>query len=58
MYQLNIIKKIKKDYRKKFVKDIKIFLKKENKKGDNMALSIEKNIESEKMLYYIYKKVY
>ena len=30
-YQLNIIKKIKKNYKKKFVKDIKIFLKKENK---------------------------
>ena len=28
VYQLNIIKKIKKDYKKKLVKDIEIFLKK------------------------------
>ena len=31
MCQLNIIKKIKKYYKKKLVKDIKIFLKKENR---------------------------
>ena len=66
--QLNIIKKIKKDYKKKLVKDNKIFLKKKKKKSGNMAvnvkkipqkiknkslLSIEKNIiEGEKMLNY------
>ena len=58
-YQLNIIKKIKKDYRKKLVRNIKILLKKNKKKGNNMVekvtktsqkmknknlLSIEKNI--------------
>ena len=35
MYQLNIIKKIKKDYKKKLVKDTKIFLKKKKKKDMN-----------------------
>ena len=66
--QLNIIKKIKKDNKKKLVKDNKIFLKKKKKKSGNMAvnvkkipqkiknkslLSIEKNIiEGEKMLNY------
>ena len=55
-YQLNF-KKIKKDCKKKLVKDMKIFLKKKKKKSDNMVtkvfqkmknkslLSIEKNIE-------------
>ena len=32
VYQLNKIKKIKKDYKKKLEKDIKIFLKKKKKK--------------------------
>ena len=32
-YQQNIIKKIKKDYKKKLVKDINIFLKKKKKKA-------------------------
>ena len=66
--------KIKKDCKKKLVKDIKIFLKKKNKKSNNMVvnvtkisqrrkneslLSIEKNfIEWEKMPYYNYKKVF
>ena len=35
-YQVNIIKKMKK---KKFVKNIKIFLKKKKKKSDNMAMN-------------------
>ena len=35
MYQLNIIKKIKKDYKKKLVKGTKIFLKKKKKKDLN-----------------------
>ena len=53
------MKKINKDFKRKLVKDIKIFLKKKRKKGNNMAmddtkifqkmknksfLSIEKNI--------------
>ena len=66
--------KIKKHCKKKLVKDIKIFLKKKNKKSNNMVenvtkisqrrkneslLSIEKNIiEWEKMPYYNYKKVF
>ena len=66
--------KIKKDCKKKLVKDIKIFLKKKNKKSNNMVvnvtkisqrrkneslLSIEKNIiEWEKTPYYNYKKVF
>ena len=65
---------IKKDCKKKLVKDIKIFLKKKNKKSNNMVvnitkisqrrkneslLSIEKNIiEWEKASYYNYKKVF
>ena len=63
-----------KDYKKNFVKDIKIFLKKKRKKGSNMVvnvikishtmknkslMSIEKNIiEREKTLYFNYKKVF
>ena len=60
-----------KDYKKKLVKDIKIFLKKKKKKSNSMAeniakiswrmknkhlLSIEKNIEWEKTPFYNYKK--
>ena len=40
----NIIKKIKKDYKKKLVKDIKIFLKKEKKKSDNMVVNVTKSL--------------
>ena len=66
VYQLNIIKKIKENY--------KIFLKRKKKKSNNMVvnvkkisqkmknkslLSIQKNIiEWEKMLYHNYKKVF
>ena len=32
LYQLNIIEQIKKDYKKKLAKDIKIFLKKKKEK--------------------------
>ena len=72
LYQLNIIYKIKKNYKKKFAKDIKIFLKKKKQKSSNMVvnvtkifqkmknpslLSIEKNIiEREKTLYYNLEK--
>ena len=38
----NIIKKIKKDYRKKLAKDIKIFLKKKKKKSNNMVGNVKK----------------
>ena len=40
--QLNIIKKIKKDYEKNLVKDIKIFLKRKKKKRDNMVVNVTK----------------
>ena len=39
---LNIVKKIKKDYKKKLEKDTKIFLKKKKKKSDNMVVNIAK----------------
>ena len=41
-YHLNIIKKIKKDYKEKLVKDIKIFLKKKKKKSNNMVVNVMK----------------
>ena len=46
MYQL-YIKKIKKDYKKKLVKDIKTFLKKKRIESNNMVVNV-KNI-SQKM---------
>ena len=73
MFQLNIIKKTKKDY-KKLVKDIKIFRKQKKKKSVNMFVNITKifqkmkkpiwlSIEKyyrmrKKMLYYDYKKLF
>ena len=42
IYQLNIIKNIKKYYKKKLVKDIKIFLMKEKEKSNNMAINVTK----------------
>ena len=42
IYQLNIIKKVKKDYLKKLIKDIKIFLKKKNERSDNMVMNVTK----------------
>ena len=73
MFQLNIIKKTKKDY-KKLVKDIKIFRKKKKKKSVNMFVNITKIIQKmkkpnwlsiekyyrmrKKMLYYDYKKLF
>ena len=38
-YQLNSIKIIKKKYKIKLVKDIKVFLKKKKKKSNNMFLN-------------------
>ena len=35
----NIIKKIKKDYKKNFAKDIKVFLKKKKGKRNNMVVN-------------------
>ena len=42
IYQLNIIKKIKKGYKKELVKDIKVFLKKKKKKSDNIVMNVTK----------------
>ena len=39
MYQPSIIKKTKKDYRKKLVKDIKVFMKNKNKKCVNVVVN-------------------
>ena len=39
IYQLNIVKNIKKDYKKKLLKDIKIFLKKKRKTSHNMVVN-------------------
>ena len=36
------MKRIKKDYQKKLVKDIKVFLKKKKKKRENMVVNITK----------------
>ena len=36
---INIIKKIKKGYKKKLWKDMKVFLKKKKKKSDNMVVN-------------------
>ena len=41
IYQQNI-KKIKKSYKKKLIKDIKMFPKKKKKKSNNMAVNITK----------------
>ena len=42
LYQQNIIKKIKKDYKKKLLENIKIYLKKKKKKSDNMVVNVTK----------------
>ena len=48
MFQLNIIKKIKKDYKKKLVKHIKTFLK---KKSDNMVVKVRKISQKMKIIH-------
>ena len=42
IYQLNIINKIKKDFKKKLVKDIKIVMKKKKKKNNYMVANVTK----------------
>ena len=37
-------RKIKKDYKKKLVNDIKIFLKKKKKKSNNMVVTLQKSL--------------
>ena len=41
-FQVNLMKKIKKDYKRTLVKDINIFLKKKKKKGNIMVVNITK----------------
>ena len=60
VYQLNKIKKIKKDYKKKLEKDIKIFLKKKKKKkNNNMVVNVTKIFQrmKSKNLLSIGKKI-
>ena len=41
------------------MKDIKVFLKKKNKKSDNMAMNVKKNLsENEKNKLIVHKKQY
>ena len=47
MYQLNIIKKIKKDYKRKLMKDTKIFLKKKKKKTQQYGCKPYKNLSED-----------
>ena len=44
---MDIIKKIKKDYKRKLVRDIKDFLNKKKEKSDNMVVNVTKT--SQKM---------
>ena len=60
IYQPNKIKKIKKDYKKKLEKDIKIFLKKKKKKkNNNMVVNVTKIFQriKSKSLLSIGKKI-
>ena len=72
-YQLNIIKKIKKNCKKKLLKDIKVFVKKRKKKKQQYGceryknlsedekinwLGMEKNIIGKKRFILINKKVF
>ena len=48
IYQLNITKKIKKDYKtKKLVKDVKIVQRKKKKKRKNMVVKVTKNLSED-----------
>ena len=51
IYQLNIFKKIKKDYKNKLVKDIKFFLKKKKKQEEG-----KQKTEDEKQKLVEYRK--
>ena len=57
IYQLNVIKKIKKAHKKKLVKDFKIFLKKKNKKNQQYGCERYKHIsEDEKIIWLSMEK--
>ena len=49
IYQLNIIKKIKKDYKKELVTDIKIFLRNKIKKKQQYRRERYKNLSDNEM---------
>ena len=53
VYLLNIIEKVKKDYKKKLVKDIKIFLKKKKKKSNNMVVNVTKISQKMKKINWL-----
>ena len=48
---------MKKDYKKKPLRDIKIFLKNKKKKSDNMVVNVEKQKMKNKSLLSIEKNV-
>ena len=53
------MKIIKKDFKKKLVKDIKVFLRKKKKVSDNMIVNDNKNLpEDEKRKLVQYRKKY
>ena len=52
-YQLNIIKRIKEDYEKKLVKDIKIFLRKKKKKNQQYSRERYKNVLADKKINWL-----
>ena len=60
IYQLDIIKIIKKDFKNQLVKDIKIFLKKIKKKSNSIVMNNKyKNLpEDEKQKLLEYRKKY
>ena len=52
-YHLNIIKKIKEDYKKKLVKDIKIFLREKKKKTQQYSRERYKNVLEDKKINWL-----
>ena len=59
IYQLNIVKKIKKGCKKRLVKDIKIFLKKKKEKRQQYGRERYENLsEDEKQTLVEYRKKY
>ena len=58
MYQLNFNKKIKKDYKRKLMKDIKIFLKRKMKKSNNMVVIVTKISQKMKKVNWLSIKKY
>ena len=57
-YQLNIIKKKKKDCKKNLVKNIKVFPKKKKKKSNNMVENLAKTSQKMKNKLVEYRQKY